>query len=275
MTSSHLGQRQLYGGVLAERADSWLVEPGSVVAGGLRILVISGFHPGSEVTNDLPKLHDLSPTPDTRIRQNRKSPGTFQARSPYLSQDGIKLVTPVPFDIQRQVQRREQFIFKLPRTLTHNPTDIGVLCHPGRHHLLILDERRTLSPRAHPPQLNPDFISKKATQRPAQCRASRVACEMLRLDPLLEISLTRRSPTVRFLRADSCIQEHQALMLTATRSLHKRRQAPKPPSIHTIPCGNRRRAGEDILAGEHPHGIDERGDLVGNHSIRLEEVVRA
>jgi hypothetical protein len=149
----------------------------------------------------------------------------------------VELVVPVALKVERQIQRYDQIILKLPWSIADNPADIGVLCHPGRQPPLTFNQGHTL-PRAHSPQLNPQIVGKKATQRLAQGRALRVA-RVVVLDPLSKILLARRPPVSgRPIRADPRVQKSQCLMLAATIGHDQWGQLPKPPPVYTVLGGN-------------------------------------
>ena len=57
----------------------------------------------------------------------------------------MELVVYVPLQVEWQVQRRDQFILKLPWFFADDLGDIGILCHPGRQRLLAFDEGHAIA----------------------------------------------------------------------------------------------------------------------------------
>lgn len=58
-------------------------------------------------------------------------------------------------------------------------------------------------------------------------------------------------------------------MLAAAIGHNKRGQLAEPPSIHTVLGWHQRRASQYILVGEHPHWVNERGNLILSHAVKV------
>ena len=79
-------------------------------------------------------------------------------------QDLVERVAAVAFQVQQQVNGGDQVTFELPRALTDDPADEGVVGHPRRQGLFSRHEGPS-GARPDSPQLDAQLCGEQAAQR--------------------------------------------------------------------------------------------------------------
>jgi hypothetical protein len=82
---------------------------------------------------------------DAGVGYDWQGAGLGYGRPPNLAQDRVELVTAVAVQVQGQVKRPDQLVFKLPRLAADRPARERVFRHPRGQDLLAVDEGLAVS----------------------------------------------------------------------------------------------------------------------------------
>src|SRR5262249_10090546 len=104
----------------------WAISLPSVVATVRRVSLVGGGVAVTVVVSAL--VFSLASAADTGIGHHWQGFGLGDALGAHSCQHGVEQVELVPLEVERQVQRCDQFVLKLPWPVADNPADIGVLC---------------------------------------------------------------------------------------------------------------------------------------------------